>query len=508
MEPARTRLYSLLQRPIDRDLEAHRQAESAFSITIAARSSPSSTRRSRTGSGTAPVVRVSSAASCASIPFMDFSISCAIRSVMSVQRLGALTWLSPVGSRRLRATSRLPGILAAAISGRGSRVTIAMGDAKVVSIFRVPGVMLPRWEEMHLGAESPTSPCMRCLYCPDELGPDNRSFAHVFPNGIGGRLRSDGICCHSCNNSFTEIESQCLRALAPVGAMMKARRGDGQPIETVFDHDGRRFRVSNGGMFEEAPPPSDKGRKWELPADESRQVTQVVTMLQQRRMPPEAIIDGTLLLVDAPPAPTPGGLSHPELGVTVNMEWDYPAARRLQFKIACDLVAYSMPDVARSDRLRPAVEFARHGVGDYRVAFDASTQGTRLPEVAAPYRHVIEVWTHGTCVHTRIGLFTELRFVGTLTSSWDGPQFRSSYSFNCVDPKDTRVERDAGDGDFVVKRSARLAHAELLEASARLSDTMRILTTDVQAYRAEALTVDELYRRIKPTFDSTPWPIK
>jgi len=346
---------------------------------------------------------------------------------------------------------------------------------------------------------------MRCLYCPDELGPHNRTWAHAFPDGLGGRLLSDAICCHPCNTSFTSIESPCIVGLAPLGAMAKARRGDGTPIVATFEHEGRRFRVADGGMFEEAPPPTENGRKWALPASENRQVTLVMTMLRQRRLPPEAIIDGRCPIVDGPSEPDPHGLTNPEAGVPTNMEWGYPAAKRLQFKIACDLLAHSRPDVARSDTLRPAWAYARHGVGDFHVPFDSSTEGSRLDEVASPYRHVIDVWTHGRSLHARLGLFTELRFVGTLTSTWDGPSLRISYSFNCLDPADLRIEHGDGDGDFVVRKSPRVAHEELLEASSRLSATMKRLTTDIRAYRAEALGVDDLYRRIKPEFDLKPW---
>jgi hypothetical protein len=286
---------------------------------------------------------------------------------------------------------------------------------------------------------------------------------------------------------------------------MKARRGDGRPIEASFEIDGRRFRIGEGGMFEEAPPPTDRGTRWPLPAHDDRQVSIVVAMLKQRRLPPEAIIDGHFEVVDAPPEPDPQGLADPQAPVSMGMEWNYPAARRLQFKMACDLLAHSRPEFARAEKLRPARDFARHGVGDFRLAFDASTDASRLPEVSAPYRHVLEVWTHRRVLHTRFALFSELRFVGTLTTHWDGPPFRISHSFNCLAPNETSLELGDGDGDAVVNRSPRLARAELLEASARLSATMKRLTTNVVAYRAEALTIEELYRRIKPLFDADPW---
>ena len=265
---------------------------------------------------------------------------------------------------------------------------------------------------------------MLCLYCLDELGPHNVSWAHVFPDALGGRLQSDKICCHPCNNSFSAVESTCAAILAPVGAMMKARRGDGRPVEAEFEHDGRLFRAGDGGMFEEAPPPTDRGRRWELPASDDRQVSMAVTILRQRRLPPEALIDGRVQIIDGGPEPAPLGLTNPQAGVTTNMEWGFPAASRLQLKIACDLLAHSRPDLARTHSLGAAARFARHGLGDFRVSFDSSTEGSRLPEVQAPYRHMIEVWTRRGCVHVRLGLFTELRFVSTLTTDWNGPSFR------------------------------------------------------------------------------------
>jgi len=349
---------------------------------------------------------------------------------------------------------------------------------------------------------------MLCLYCPDELGAHNLSWAHVFPEALGGRLLSEKICCDPCNHSFTEIESPCAAVLAPVAAMMKARRGDGRPVQAEFEHDGRRFRAGDGGMYEEAPAPTDKGRRWALPASDDRQVSLLMTMLRQRQLPPEAIVDGRVQVVDAPPEPDPSGLTNPDAGVTTNMEWGFPEADRLQFKIACDLLAHSRPDVARLSCLQQAATFARHGLGNVRISFDSTTEGSKLVEVQAPYRHVIEVWTRGRCLYARLGLFTELRFVTTLTTAWDGPPLRISHSFNCLEPRDTTVEHGEGDGDFVVGTSRAHARSELLKASARLSETMKTLTAEVRAYRAEALTTEELHRRVKLEFERKPWRTK
>lgn len=346
---------------------------------------------------------------------------------------------------------------------------------------------------------------MRCLYCPEELGPHNKTWAHVFADALGGRLRSDQICCNDCNVSFSKVETPCVEVLAPVGAMLGARKGDGKPIETTFEHDGGTFRAKECGIFEEAPPPTDRGRRWALPADHNSQVELVIRLLRQRRLPPEALRDGRLRLADAPAEVDPEGLRNPDAGVSRPMEWGFPAAKRMHVKIACDLLAHSRADVARRDCLRPAWAYARHAIGDPNVPADSSTAGSGLPEVGAPYRHAIDIWTSRTSLHARLGLFTELRFVATLTNEWDGPRFRLSYSFDCRDPANALVEHGDGDGDFVVRKSRRVARAELLQASERISATMKALTPHAVAYRAEALTEDEFYRRVKDRFERKPW---
>jgi hypothetical protein len=348
---------------------------------------------------------------------------------------------------------------------------------------------------------------MICLYCLDALGPHNKSWAHVFTHALGGRLVSDKICCKGCNHSFTAIEAPCVETLAPVGGMLDARKGDGTAIETNFEHEGRLFRARDGGMFEEAPAPSDRGRRWALPADEGRQVDVMIQMLRQRRLPPEALRDGRVKIVDAPAEDEPTELRDPNAGVSTPMEWGRPASKRMHVKIACDLLAYVDADLARRNSLGSARGYARHGTGDLHIPADSDTEGSGLPEIDAPYRHVIDVWTNRRSLHARLGLFTELRFATTLTNEWDGPPFRISYSFDCRDPARLLLERGEGDGDIVVRKSDRVARAQLLEASARLSATMKTLTPNPVAYRAEALTDDEFYRRVKDRFERKPWMV-
>lgn len=42
----------------------------------------------------------------------------------------------------------------------------------------------------------------RCVYCDIELSDSNKSLEHIIPNCIGGQLKSNSICCKSCNSTL------------------------------------------------------------------------------------------------------------------------------------------------------------------------------------------------------------------------------------------------------------------------------------------------------------------
>ena len=50
-----------------------------------------------------------------------------------------------------------------------------------------------------------------CYACQVNLAPENESFEHILPNGIGGRLRSLRLLCKKCNNTFgTKYEAKFI----------------------------------------------------------------------------------------------------------------------------------------------------------------------------------------------------------------------------------------------------------------------------------------------------------
>jgi hypothetical protein len=308
---------------------------------------------------------------------------------------------------------------------------------------------------------------LSCIYCGSALI-GAVSPAHIVPEGMGGRLASDTTVCNDCNNSFANAEgTMCLR-LAKQGALANALRGDNRAITAVIEHQGSKYHAERSRMDELAKPPSNRGRVWDMPARREDQIRVIVTALRSRRLPPEAMLDGRFKLEpDTEVPPTDDTQADP---IDIPLVWCDRLTTRLMVKMSVELVAKLRDNAARRFELEPARRFARYDEGGFYGHVDTATPGAQLPIVDAPYVHAIETWTSGVRLHHRMILFTELRFVGSLTHSWSGSPFRCSYSFNVQNPADMLVQSEAGDGAALVNKSERVRRRELDASLARLED--------------------------------------
>lgn len=134
----------------------------------------------------------------------------------------------------------------------------------------------------------------KCIYCGCTLKVKTKA-AHVFPEGLGGRLATKTTVCDDCNNSFSNIEGQVCVRLAQLGAISGARRGDRKHIETKVEFQGSTWRLENGRMDEMAGPPREKGRVTPLPARREDQVATIARALKTQGLPPEAMLDGRFI---------------------------------------------------------------------------------------------------------------------------------------------------------------------------------------------------------------------
>jgi HNH endonuclease len=345
-----------------------------------------------------------------------------------------------------------------------------------------------------------------CLYCPAPLGDSTRSLAHVFARSLGGRLASPKICCAVCNNSFTQMETVCAERLALSSALTASRKGDNTPIGARYSAGGVKFYVEDGLMFEDAPSPRERGRVWPLPANPERQATLLATSLRQRRLHPDALLDGRVSLEDElddvsasrtiPVDPT---------NVPSPFVWNDAPTRRLSTKMACELLAYDHPDLARSPSLRKALTYARHGDGDIDLRVDTLTEATRLPFVEAPLVHAIEVWTRATRLHFRLTLFSVYRFVGTLTTAWAAHSLRIMYCFNTRAPIELGYLTQPGDGDFLVNRSRATSQNEIINAAQSYRRITEGLFPNSAVMQGRHPKLTELHEWVVRLYKQRPW---
>jgi hypothetical protein len=94
-----------------------------------------------------------------------------------------------------------------------------------------------------------------------------------------------------------------------------------------------------------------------------------------------------------------------------------------------------------------------------------------MPHVDALRFHGIDVWTSGRKLPYRLTLFSEIRWVGTLTECWDGLPFSASYTFDVTDPAKLTITSEARDGATLVNKSYRVRARENEDAMARIEAT-------------------------------------
>lgn len=344
------------------------------------------------------------------------------------------------------------------------------------------------------------APVSRCIYCGCALEVQTKP-AHVFSEGLGGRLATTTTVCDDCNNSFSNIEGQVCLRLAAIGAFAGARRGDRKYVSTVIESQGSKWRLENGRMDQMAEPPREKGRINPLPARREDQIATIARALKSRGLPAEAMLDGRFALEeesDVPPV-EPLQTEPVELG----FKWGDRTSKRVMIKIAIELLAYFDPDGARSPELDRARRFARYDDGnemDFRAGPDIETSGSDLPHVETTWFHGMDVWTSGRRLNYRITLFSHIRWVGTLTENWTDPTISASYTFDVASPGVCMLDRELRDGATLVNKSHRLRERECEEAFALVEKTNFDNAQRIK-FRAPKPNFEDLYPDVKASME-------
>jgi hypothetical protein len=343
-----------------------------------------------------------------------------------------------------------------------------------------------------------------CIYCERALPPATKP-AHIFPEGLGGRLASTTTVCDDCNNSFSEIEGDACLRLAAMGAFRGARRGDRKFIKADVEYQGSRFRVENARMDESAKPPRNRGREWPMPARREDQIVTCANALRAKRLPPEAMLDGRFLLQqDDDVAPVESEQTEPVEHVFV---WGDRNTKRLMIKIAIELLAYFAPEGARSEALERPRRFARYDEGhdmDFPAGPDTETAGARLPVIEATWFHGIEIWRSERKLNYRITLFSNMRWVGTLTECWTGSPLSASYTFDVTDPGRRSVETEPRDGATLVRKSHRVRKREN-DLAVTAAETANFEIAERRAGRAPTPSFEDLYPDVKALMEKRGW---
>ena len=90
-----------------------------------------------------------------------------------------------------------------------------------------------------------------CYICGIILNDKNRSIEHIFPNSIGGRLKSSTLLCKKCNSNYgrkSEAELSKQLNFFTNFLMIKRERGKPQHVLMKNEKTGEKYYINNKGM--------------------------------------------------------------------------------------------------------------------------------------------------------------------------------------------------------------------------------------------------------------------
>ena len=91
----------------------------------------------------------------------------------------------------------------------------------------------------------------KCFVCGKTLTKDNRTVEHIFPNALGGKLKSSDLLCSSCNSEIGEqIDAELVKQLNPFMLFLNVKRQRGKSQPVIFTaKDGKQFYLNQEGQI-------------------------------------------------------------------------------------------------------------------------------------------------------------------------------------------------------------------------------------------------------------------
>lgn len=123
----------------------------------------------------------------------------------------------------------------------------------------------------------------KCHLCGSDFTSSNDSEAHVIPNALGGRLKSKGILCRSCNTMLDDLADNALvKSFGDWPTLLDIPRDRGKnPPKKIETRDGQTVRLESDGSLTRVDvlydvTPIEDGHKVEIGAGDMKTFRQLL----------------------------------------------------------------------------------------------------------------------------------------------------------------------------------------------------------------------------------------
>lgn len=275
-----------------------------------------------------------------------------------------------------------------------------------------------------------------CIYCNEEIDETNRSLEHLFPNGIGGTLKSKDLACTRCNCTFgSEIDNELVNQLNHVANMLNVKRDRGVPQRIKAEHTGENidYYIEPGGKPVMSKPIIRKkvsGEELQICIG-ARNISEARKILKGlKRKHPDLNVEKILERAE-------NRKEYVDNYLSFNLSVGGANTFRSIAKIAYNYFRYKNQS-ADGSYLNEIINYIMGKLPDKNLVWFYYKDREVIDKNSNEVLHSVVIKGNNKhhYLYAYVELFNAFRFIVLLSNSYSGSDYIETYSFNVVDRKE------------------------------------------------------------------------
>lgn len=267
-----------------------------------------------------------------------------------------------------------------------------------------------------------------CYICGNKLSQNNKSIEHIFPNCLGGKLKSRSLLCSICNSHFgSEIDSHLCEEMRVISNLLNIKRERKTPRSIQgLGSDGHQYTIKPGLRIHRTIPVEPTPNGYDIIAKNRHQFNKILKNIKNKH----PNIDEEEILKNAKEV----DYFLDNIKVDFVVEDDEKTLRAI-CKIAVNFYLFNNGDIKYVKHLIPYLK----GETDIECVWFYSADKNEIYDSGVSPEILHSVVLIGDdkekILYAYIELFSTFKFIVKLNDDYDGLKITESYFFNVISHK-------------------------------------------------------------------------